>query len=360
MNKKTAIAIIAIVLIAGLLIKGKNLLEERKAQIANASLPQKEEISINLIEPRQGTLQNKASYLAHIEADKSIMLSTKLSGYIEHITVKESQKIHKGDLLVRIDDKELRSAVDGLETTYAQQKSDASLAKSIYDRNVKLYKVGGLAREQVDISRVAMQNKEAVVANTKQKIIQLNHQLSYLQILAPFNGVIDAIMLHEGDLAIAGKPILSLNNGEKKLVFSYAAGDVPVKEEQKVFVGEEKVGEIKTIYTTAQNGLMQAETGNTPSLPLPPGSTLTVEVLKEESQGCILPNDTIIHNKEGNFIMVYTEGNFTAMPIKLLMQNNSESLVEPCPHTPVAQANESKLGQLPFYGKINISGTVYE
>ncbi|MCD6654570.1 MAG: efflux RND transporter periplasmic adaptor subunit [Sulfurovum sp.] len=360
MNKKTVITIITIVLTAGLLIKGKNLLEERKEQISNASLPQKEEIGINLIKPRQGTLQDKASYLAHIEADKSITISTKLSGYIEHITVKESQKIHKGDLLVRIDDKELRSTIDGFEATYAQQKSDAFLAKSIYARNVKLYKAGGLAREQVDISHVAMQNKEAIAANTKQKIIQLNHQLSYLQILAPFDGEIDAIMLHEGDLATAGKPILSLSNGEKKLVFSYAAGDVPIKERQKVFIGKEKVGEIKTIYTMAQNGLMRAETGSTPSLPLPPGSTLTVEVLKEESEGCILPNDTIVHNKEGNFIMAYAEGKFIAIPIKILMQDNSESLIEPCPHAPVAQANESKLGQLPFYGKINISGTVHE
>ncbi|MDQ1325585.1 MAG: HlyD protein, partial [Campylobacterota bacterium] len=318
------------------------------------------EIGISLVRPQQGTLQDKASYLARIEADKSIALSTKLTGYIGHIAVKESQKIHKGDLLVRIDDKELRSSIDGLETTFAQQKNDAALAKSIHDRNIKLYKAGGLAREQVDISQVALQGKKAVAANTEQKMIQLKHQQSYLQIHAPFDGEIDEVILHEGDLATMGKPILSLSTGDKKLVFTYAAGTKPIKEGQKVFINKAEAGQIKTISTTAENGLMRAETGNISSLSLPTGSTLHIQVLKNEAKGCIIPNDTILHNKEGNFIMTYTEGKFMALPIKITMQEDDKSLVEPCPHTPVAQANESKLGQLPFYGKVHISGTVHE
>ncbi len=360
MNKKTLIVLVTAAAIAVLSLKGKNLLEERKSQISNASLPQQKEISIRLIKPKQGRLEEKNSYLAHVQSDKSIAVSTKLTGYIEHIAVEESQKIQKGDLLARIDDKELRSAILGLQSTYAQQKSDADLAKQIYHRNIQLYKVGGLAKEQVDISRVAMQNKEAIAVNTQEKIMQLKHQLSYLTIRAPFDGEIETVMQHEGDLATPGKPILSLNNGNKKLVFSYTAEASPIQKGQKVFIGEKETGEIKTIYATAQNGLMRAETANIPTLSVPVDSFLHIEVLKKEASGCLLPNDAILHDKEGSFVMGYAKNAFTPLPVQLIMQEDSDSLVEPCPDIPIAQASEPKLKQLPLYGKVHIAGTIDE
>jgi multidrug resistance efflux pump len=59
---------------------------------------------------------------------------------------------------------------------------------------------------------------------TKEKIKQLKHQKSYLSIKAPFAGEVDAILQYEGDLALTGKPILSMSNGVKKLNFSFVAG----------------------------------------------------------------------------------------------------------------------------------------
>lgn len=360
MNKKTLITLITAAAIAVLALKGKNLLEERKSQISNASLPQQKEISIRLVKPKQERIEERNSYLAHVQADKNIDVSTKLTGYIEYIAVEESQKIYKGDLLVRIDDKELRSAIDALEITYAQQKGDADLARQIYHRNIQLYKVGGLAKEQMDISKVTMQNKEAIAINTKQKMIQLKHQLSYLQINAPFDGEIETIMQYEGDLATPGKPILSLNNGNKKLVFSYTAEASPIQKGQKVFIGEKETGKIKTIYATAQNGLMRAETENIPTLSAPVDSFFHITVLKKEASGCILPNDTILHDKEGSFVMGYEKNEFTPLPVQVIMQEESVSLVEPCPDIPVAQASEPKLKQLPLYGKVHVAGTTDE
>lgn len=54
-----------------------------------------------------------------------------------------------------------------------------------------------------------------MLKNTQEKIDSLTHQLSYLGIRAPFDGVVDKLMLHEGDLAATGKPILALSNGKK-------------------------------------------------------------------------------------------------------------------------------------------------
>ncbi len=48
---------------------------------------------------------------------KSIILSTKLAGYVQEVLVNEAQKVKKGDTLVRIDNIELLSNLEVLKVT---------------------------------------------------------------------------------------------------------------------------------------------------------------------------------------------------------------------------------------------------
>lgn len=349
------ITIIVIILVVALMIKGKGLLESRKAEIANEALPSAASVTVFVVNPTtKGMMRGKESYLAQVGSQKSINLSTKLAGYVEHVFVDESQKVKKGDVLVQLDETELQSSVEALKATLRAQNNDLKLAKSIYMRNMKLFGVGGLSKEKLDISKVAMQSKEAIIENSIQKIDQLQHQLSYLKIVAPFDGEIDAILLHEGDLATSGKPILGMSSGVKKLIFSYTPKNTSIKKGQEVWTGDQKIGHIKSIYTVSQNGLMNAEVKLTSKLDLPVGSSINIEVLTKVAEGCIVPNDTVLHKKEGTFVMVYTEGKFRPLQVNIKMQDDNRLLIFPCPSTSIAQASEVKLAQLPAHEKVQI------
>ena len=308
---------IVTILVAILMIKGKGLLESRKAEISNEALPGTTLVTVSVVHPTQGVMKDRESYLAQVASDKSIKLSTKLTGYIENVYVEESQKVRKGDVLVQLDDIELRSNIKELKATLQAQHNDLELAKSIYIRNKKLFKVGGLAKEKLDISKVSMQAKEVVIENTIQRIEQLEHQLSYLKIAAPFDGRIDNILLHEGDLAAAGKPILGMSSGVKKLLFSYAPKNTSIKKDQSVWTEDKKIGHIKSIYTIAKNGLMSAEVKLSTKVDLPVGSNMNIEVLTKETEGCILPDDTILYKKEGTFVWKRRVRKFTSKTFKL-------------------------------------------
>lgn len=278
-------------------------------------------------------------------------------GFIEKVYVEESQKVKKGEVLVEIDSMELHSNIAALKATMISQRNDLKLAKSIYERNLKLYRVGGLAKEKLDISYVSLQAKESVIENTTQKIAQLEHQLSYLRIVAPFDGEIDTVLLHEGDLAVSSKPILGMSNGKKKLIFAYA----PTKErailkDQRVFRDGKEIGRIKAIYSTSENGLVRAEVALHKVIDLPVGSSLNIEVLTKESKGCIVPDNTLFHKKEGTFVMVYEEGKFTPLKVNVQMREGNRLLVSPCPALPIAQASEVKLSKLPAYDKVEVIG----
>ena len=354
--KKIIITIIVLVVVAFVAMNGKKLLETRKAEVSNEALPAEASVSVVLVTPVEGNMKNQEPYLAQVASDKSIKLSTKLAGYVNEVFVEESQKVKKGEVLVSIDETELLSNMQALESTLNTQRADAKVTKSMYARNVKLYKVGGLAKEKLDISKVAMEVKASVIENTKQKLAQLDHQRSYLKIVAPFDGEIDAILLHEGDLAASGKPILSMSNGVKKLLFSYASHHTDIEKDQPVFAKGAKIGRIKSIYTTSQNGLIRVEVKVDGSLSLPVGSSLNIEVLTKEAKGCIVPSDTVLHKKEGLFVMTYVEGKFVPLSVNVEMQESNSLLITPCPSKDIAQASEVKLAQLPVYDKVEIVG----
>ena len=359
--KKIIITVIVLLGVVALGIKGKSVLETRKVEVKNTALPTTESISVPVTHGRIGTLSNKEAFLAQILSDKSIKLSTKLAGYVEKVMVEESQYVKKGDLLVRIDAIELRSNIDALKATLVTQKSDLALAKSIYNRNIKLYKVGGLSKEKLDISALTLKSKESMIENTTQKIMQLKHQLSYLSIRAPFDGVIDALMLHEGDLVATGKPILSMSNGRKKLRFSYAPTQVKqIKKGLGVWIGDEKVGEIKSLYTTSTNGLLSAEVALSKKIDLPVGTSINIDVLTKETKGCILPINTLIHKKDGVYVMAYMKEKFVPLQVDVMMQDAQNVLLSQCPKASIAYGNEVKLATLPVYDKVQILGDKHE
>ncbi len=359
MSKKRIKIIVAVIAVVLLLVKGKELLENRKTEIANESLPSSGSVTVPVVKAQQGMMQNRIPFLAQIMSDKSIKLSTKLAGYVEKVLVEEAQKVKKGEVLVRIDAIELNSNIDALKATLNAQSNDLMLAKSIYARNKKLYAIGGLAKEQLDISQVSLKVKSSTMENTKQKIAQLDHQLSYLKIVAPFDGEIDAIFLHEGDLAASGKAILSMSNAKKKLLFSYApVQSSMIKKEQDVFFKNGHIGYVKSIYTTSKNGLISAEVTLTKKIALPAGSSVNIEILTKEAKGCMVPSDTLLHKKESTFVMTYAEGTFSPVKVNVEMEDGNHILISPCPKQPIAQASEVKLAQLPAYENVQITGAV--
>jgi RND family efflux transporter MFP subunit len=355
MTRKKIVTIVSIIAVAALLIKGKSLLKERQEQVAQQPTPMADAISVPVVKPTQGVMNQEVPFLAQVLGDKSIKLSTKLAGYVEKVLVEESQKVKKGDLLVKIDETELKSNIDALNATLVAQQNDLSLAKSIHARNTKLYQIGGLSKEQLDISRVSLKMKQSVLENTRQKIAQLEHQLTYLTIVAPFDGVIDAILMHEGDLAATGKPILSMSNKKQKLLFSFAPSQQNMIEQgQMVVQGKQKLGEIRAIYPTASNGLITAEVALDAPLDLPIGSSVQVNVVTQSQSGCILPDTTVVHKKDGSYLMVYRKDRFVPQKVEVKLHENNRIMVAPCPKGWLASASEVKLAALPAYTNVHL------
>jgi len=354
-SRKKVTLIVFIIIAIVVVIGAKQLLRKRIAEVSDVSVAKKSYITTIVTQAKHEEIKDIRGFLATVMADKEISLSTKITGYITRIYVKESQKVKKNQPLLQIDESEIVSNIKSLNATLKMQKTDLATTKKIYLKNKKLYEVGGISKERLDLSLVALKVKEALVENTKQKIAQLQHQRTYLKIVAPFDGTIENILLHEGDLATLSKPIITMNNNIKKLTFSYAQNTNKIAKSQDVLYNNKKIGYIRTIYSSTKNTLTMAEVALTQPVDVPVGGNINIDVVLDRLSGCSIPLSAIVHKNGKEYVMSYENTKFVAKKVDILLSNKHKAIIQPCIKTKIAQGSETKLALLPIYTNVKIT-----
>jgi multidrug efflux pump subunit AcrA (membrane-fusion protein) len=344
--------IIIVLLMIALLVGAAMLLKKRKQSVKDATTPIPVAYQVEIVSATTEHLEQTRPFMARLASRETAQISSKLSGRIMAVLVRESQFVKKGDLLLQIDNLEIMASIKSLEVNLLAQEKDVQYSKSLHERNRSLFEVGGLAREKFEASEVAYVTKQAGLEATRQKIIALEVQLSYLSLKAPFDGTVGTIFSRKGDLASPGKPLLSINSPGQKLTFSYVPGDIAILTGQKVFLSGRVIGQVTSLYSDAQNGLSVAEVGVETPLAIPNNSFVSIDLLTFAESGCRVPLDALLRKQEGAQMMRYAGGEFAPFPVTIIASNREYALVEPCPSVPVAVAAEAKLSQLPGFGQI--------
>jgi len=349
--------IIVLILIIALIGSAALLLKKRKQSVKDAPVPVSLSRQVKVVSAFDAPLQQTRPFLAKLRSVESAGISSKLSGRIEKLLVVEDQPVKKGDLLLMIDDLEIVAGIKALQATLAAQKKDVIYVKSLHDRNKSLFDVGGLAREKYEASEVAYATKQAVFEATRQQIVALEIQRDYLNIKAPFDGTVGTIFSRKGDFSSPGKPLLTLNSPGQKLIFSYVAKGFAIQKGQEVLINGKAIGQIKTLYSDAENGLLVAEVSVESPLQQPNNSYVSIEVITFAGSGCRVPVEALIQRKEGTQVMMYGKGEFSALSVSVIASNTEYALIEPCPATPVAVAAAARLSQLPGFGQVQVQGS---
>jgi RND family efflux transporter MFP subunit len=189
------------------------LLKEKRDQLTN--IQQKTYEKINLIDSRLKAISNESKdpivYVKKLEestfkhyvelqgdvkSNKIISIFPEFSGIVKEIKVKSGDNVIKGQKLAIIDD-------GGLKQQLAQLKITFELVKTTYERQKRLW-------EQKIGSEIQYLETKSIYEAQKQSIDQINKQLEKTVIKAPFDGVIDNVIVKEGEVIYPGRSNLML------------------------------------------------------------------------------------------------------------------------------------------------------
>lgn len=154
--------------------------------------------------------QGYLSASGKIEAENSSNISTRMMGTITQIHVKVGQRVGAGQTLVSVNSTDLYAKKAQVEAGIIQARAAFNSAKKDYDRFQSLYKMQSASQKELDdmSTRYEMAKAGLDAANAMKR--EIESQFSYLNIRAPFSGVVTNTFAKEGDMANPGMPLVSI------------------------------------------------------------------------------------------------------------------------------------------------------
>ncbi|HEX2494700.1 MAG TPA: efflux RND transporter periplasmic adaptor subunit [Steroidobacter sp.] len=125
-----------------------------------------------------------------------IRLSFKVGGVVRSISVREGQRVRKGQRLAEIERTEINAQVEQTRQAYAKAQRDLERGERLYgDKVISLEQLQDL-RTQAAVAEAALQSAE--------------FNSSYAAIIAPREGIIMRRLAEERELVAAGSPVIVL------------------------------------------------------------------------------------------------------------------------------------------------------
>lgn len=145
-----------------------------------------------------------------VQAEQLAAVTSRVVANVVEMRVSAGQQVAAGDVLVVLDDRDLRHRVEqaqealrGAEAALAQARSDYQRDKPLFERQV-------IPAYDFEHTQTNLKIAEANLLRLQQAEKESEVNLSYAVIRSPFAGVVVDKLANVGDLAAPGKPLLTM------------------------------------------------------------------------------------------------------------------------------------------------------
>ena len=222
-------------------------------------------------------------------------LAPKITAPVEHFYVNRGSRVHAGELLAVLANKDLSAgvvsaqgaydqalanyeattsstlpeAIQAAEAAVADAKSNLANQQRLYQSELNLYRQGAIPRKQVDATAVTLTQAQNTWRTAQKRLLDLKShglsqlqraakgqmesahgqylnaraQLGYSEIRSPINGVVAERSVYEGDIVPAGTPLLVVMDTSKVILRLH----IPQSEASQLHLGDRATLEVPGI-----------------------------------------------------------------------------------------------------------------
>lgn len=145
-----------------------------------------------------------------VRAEHLATVTSRVVGAILQMHAAAGQRVAKGEVLVELDDRDLRSRLE--QAREAVRAAEAALlqAQSNFKRDKPLFDQRVISAYDFEQTETVLKTAQANLDRLRQAQLEAEVNLSYAVIRSPFDGVVVDKLADAGDLAAPGKPLLTL------------------------------------------------------------------------------------------------------------------------------------------------------
>ena len=274
-----------------------------------------------------------------VEPEHSIAVRAQVNGVLEQVLFREGDKVQKGQLLFRIDDRALRAALDQAKAALARDQAQLREAEAQRERLKPLAEREYITRQEYAQALASAEALAASVGVDRAQVEAARVQLGYSEIRAPITGRTGSLAVKAGNLvsAAATTPLVVINSiqpvrvafnipqayleevrhqagsGGMQVQISREQGGAPVVEGEVVFIDNTVNPETGTV-------LLKARVSNENEA-LWPGEFIAARlILKVEPNAVVVSAAAVRPGQNGSYVFVVEEARARLQPVKVSRQ----------------------------------------
>lgn len=147
---------------------------------------------------------------AVVEAVRQGTLSAQVAGRITALSVKAGDRVRKGQVLVRIDAQAAAQQVTASQAQVEEARAQLEVARKALERQRQLFRQHYISQAALDQAEAQFKVTEAGVRGAVAQAGAAATQTGFYTLAAPFDGVVAALSSEQGEMAMPGKPLLTV------------------------------------------------------------------------------------------------------------------------------------------------------
>lgn len=172
-------------------------------------------------------------YVAEIAAEQNVEIRARVNGYLEKIHIDEGEYVKQGQLLFSISNGEYKEELAKAKAVHRISLAEAKAAALEVKNNQQLFEKNIVSKTELEIAENKLEASNARVQEALANQTSVALKLSYTDVRAPFNGIVNRIPHKIGSLVEEGSLLTSISENDD--VFAYF--DVSEKEYLSYAIG---------------------------------------------------------------------------------------------------------------------------
>ncbi len=157
-------------------------------------------IRIPLVESAAGT----------IKAVHETTIGSKLLARVVEVNLRAGQPVHEGDVLVRLDDADLRAKLQQAQAALSAAEAAHSQAAADEKRFAALLKSNAVSRQDYEKTATAVKSTEADLRRAQEVVNEVQVTLEWATVRSPMDGTVIDKKVSAGDLVAPGQMLVTL------------------------------------------------------------------------------------------------------------------------------------------------------
>ncbi|MEX2114333.1 MAG: efflux RND transporter periplasmic adaptor subunit [Pirellulales bacterium] len=137
-------------------------------------------------------------------------IGSKLLARVVELNLKAGQQVKKGEVLVRLDDSDLRARLKQAEAALTSAEAARAQAQADADRYESLLKSNAVSRQEYERAATAVKSTGAELRRAAEAINEMQATLDFATIRSPMDGIVIDKKVDTGDLVTPGQTLATL------------------------------------------------------------------------------------------------------------------------------------------------------